>query len=199
MGDNIWGQHIRRHNRQLLALGLALWLAAAAGAVVARRYLYNVLFGPFPLDEAALAQITDPEERWQYFVTIPAAGAERFVARGYTVGNQQPYSTYAFLPAAGQRLLLRVPTDAAGPNLTGPLERLSDFERDHLLTPLQRTDSPLGKQFLPFRLDATSYFRAVGYYLAVLPLSFLAVLGTWLVGLAVLWMPRPSRARQEAE
>ena len=186
MGDNFRGRHVRCSNRQLLALGLAVWLGAATGAVAARRYLYNVLFGPFPLDGAALARITDPEERWQYFVTVPAAGVERFVARGYTVGNRQPYATYAFLPAAGQRLLLRVATDDAGPTLTGPLERLSAFERDHLLTPLRRTDSPLGKNFLPYRLDATSYFRAVGYYLAVLPLSFLAVLGTWLVGLAVL-------------
>jgi hypothetical protein len=199
MGDNFGGRHLRRSNRKLLALGLALWLGAAAGAVAARRYLYNVLFGPFPLDGAALSRITDPEERWQYYVTVPAEGMERFVARGYTGGNRQPYATYAFLPATGQRLLLRVATDAAGPNLTGPLERLSDFERDHLLAPLQRTDSPLGNKFLPFRMDATTYFRTVGYYLAVLPLSFLAVLGAWLVGLALLRMPGPSRPRQEAE
>jgi hypothetical protein len=193
MWDNVCGRHIRRTNRRLLLAGLALGLITATLTFCARRYLYNVVFGPFPLDATALAEVSDPGERWEYFVTVRAAGVRPFVARGYTGGRPTPYSTYAFLPGAGQELLLRVPAGQAGPELTGPLERLSDFERDQLLEPLRRAGSPDGRRFLAYRLDATRYFRFVGYYRAVLPLALLAGVSCGFILLAAVRTWNPNR------
>jgi hypothetical protein len=173
----------RRQRRRLLA-GLTLMAVAVVIAFLCRRYLYNVLLGPFPVDRAALRTLTDADDRLEYFVSVEGDEVEVLFPRAYTAGKE-PYSMYALLKVGGPWLLLRVPTGQEGRRQTGTLEGLSAFEQEHVLAP--RTEGPAGpRTFLPFRLEATRYFRVVGWLIAVVPLAVLAGAGAGLVGAAAL-------------
>jgi hypothetical protein len=173
MEDNALGRR-----RRLLA-GLALLAAAGLLAFLCRRYLYNVLLGPFPIDRATLVALADADDRLEYFVTVQGDAVEVLFPRAYTAGSE-PYSKYALLQVGDRWVLLRVPTGQEGTSQTGTLEGLSAFEREHVLGP--RAHGTAGpRTFLPFRLEATRYFRVVGWLLAVLPVAGLTALGGGLV------------------
>src|SRR5947209_2020363 len=121
MWNNVFGRRIRRSNRRQLFAGLALCLGVAALVFLARRYLYNVLLGPFPIDPATLAALDRPDERLEYFVTVRKGEVEVLFPRSYT-GGQEPYSVYALLPAADKKLLLRLATGHQGQHVSGTLE-----------------------------------------------------------------------------
>jgi hypothetical protein len=178
----------RTQRRLLLLTGLALWLAAAFAAYQCRRYLYNVLLGPFPIDRTAVLSLADADSRLEYFVTVEGDEVQLLFPRAYT-GGEEPYSMYGLLRVGEKWLLLRVPNGKEGCKMTGTLESLSAFERDHILAPrAKNADEP--RVFLPFRLEATRYFRTVGWLLAVVPISGLVVLGAWLMRSA--WIRRAS-------
>jgi hypothetical protein len=164
--------------RRLLLAALLLWLAAGAGAYLGRRYLYNVLLGPFPMTRADLLAVADADELPEYFVTVDGDAVEVLFARAYT-GGEKPYSMYALLRLGRRWLLLRVPDGLDGRRVTGTLEPLSEFEREHVLGPRSG-----GRDFLPCRLEATRYFRTVGWLTAVLPLAALAALAAGLTARA---------------
>jgi hypothetical protein len=163
-------------NRQRLVLtGLILCLAGALVAYACRRYLHNVLFGPFSIDGASLLSLKDPDEGLEYFVTVAGDETALLFPRAYT-GGQEPYSMYGLLRVGSKWLLVRVPSGKERLQITGTLERLSEFERDHVLG--ARTKGTAGrKAFLPLRLDACRYFRTVGWLLAVLPIAGLVLVG----------------------
>jgi hypothetical protein len=158
--------HNRSSGRRLRAVALLLWLAVGLLAFLSHRYLYNVLFGPFPISRAELLSLNDLKERAEYFVTVTGDDVELLFPRAYT-GGQRPYSMYGLLRLGQRRLLVRLPADHEGLSVTGTLENLSAYERQHVLA---------GRgPCLPFRLEASRYFRTVGWLLGVLPLAALAV------------------------
>jgi len=168
----------RAHRRRILT-GLALWLVAALAAYLGRRYLYNVLLGPFPLGRADALTLANPDQRLEYFVTVEGDQTELLFPRAYSAG-QEPYSMYGLLSFGHKGMLLRVPSSHSGTSVTGTLEQLSGFERDHVLA--SRARSLTGpREFLPFRLEGTRYFRTIGWMLAVVPIAALVVLGAFLM------------------
>jgi hypothetical protein len=174
--------------RRLLAAALLLWLAAGLAAYLGRRYLYNVLLGPFPVARADLLALADPGGRTEYFVSVDGDDVELLFPRAYT-GGKEPYSMYGLLRVGEKWLLLRVPAAHKGRRLTGTLEGLSDYERQDIVTRQHRA-------CLPFRLEATRYFRTVGWLTAVLPLGALMLLAA---ALTVGSVRAASRGRQPPE
>jgi hypothetical protein len=178
MRDSTFGR-----SRRLLLAALLLWLVVGSAAYGSRRYLCNVLFGPFPIGRADLLTLADPNQRWEYFVTVDGDEVELLFPRAYT-GGKEPYSLYGLMRVGEKWLLLRLPAGGKGRRLTGSLEGLSAFERDHVLGPRRQT--PAGtRDFLPCRLEATRYFRTVGWLIGVLPLAALTALASGLTGRAI--------------
>ena len=176
--------------RRLLLAAILVWLVAGLAAYLGRRYLYNVLLGPFPVSPADLAALADPDERLEYFVTVDGDEVKLLFPRAYA-GGREPYSMYGLVRVGPKWLMLRVPAGEEGPRLTGTLEGLSDFERRHVLRPARQ--GPGGpRDFLPFRLEAARYFRTVGWLTAVLPLAALVVLAVVLTVRAVRRLRRPA-------
>ena len=70
MWNNLIGQHIRRTNRMLLAVNGGMVLVLCAFTLWQGRYLFNFLLGPFPIDRKTLVSVTDPDQTFDYFVTV---------------------------------------------------------------------------------------------------------------------------------
>jgi hypothetical protein len=159
--------------RRLLVAALLLWLLVGLLAYASRRYLYNVLFGPFPISRAELLSLDDSDSRAEYYVTVAGDDVDLLFPRAYSSGRK-PYSMYGLLRLDQRRLLVRLPAGQKGLSLSGTLEHLSAYERQNVLA---------GRgACLPFRLEATRYFRTIGWLLGVLPLAALAALAavlTW--------------------
>lgn len=156
--------HTRTPGRRLLIGALALWLMTAGLVLASRRYLVNVLLGPFPLGRQELLSLADVDRRAEYYVSIEGDRLELLFPRAYTAGSK-PYAMYAILNVGPRQLLLRVPGEQQGVRWTGTLEGLSAFERDHIMAGRPAS--------LPFRLEATRYFRTVGWLLGVGPIGIL--------------------------
>jgi hypothetical protein len=77
MWDHYIGRQIRRCNRNLLVPSILLLVLVLALAFLARRYLYNFCFGPFPMDHKALLEVKDPSELFRYYVTLKPARTRR--------------------------------------------------------------------------------------------------------------------------
>jgi hypothetical protein len=179
-------------DRRRLVIGLCLLAAAALLGFLTRRYLYNVLLGPFPIDPAVLSRCTEPDARSEYFVTFTAADVQRLCPYSYT-GGQKPYAFYARARVAGRPLLVRMPADHEGEEFTGTLEKLSAYERQAIMAPLEPAGSGVSTRFLPFRLNANSYFRVVGYHTVVLPVGMLLIAAGWNLGQGVRRSRTPRR------
>ena len=71
MGEGFLGKGIRRAARNCLLVGLGGLVIVALIFWAEGRYFFNFFHGPFPIDQAALLSVQDPDARHESFVTIP--------------------------------------------------------------------------------------------------------------------------------
>lgn len=202
MWNNIIGWHIRRTNRNLLAVNAALVLSLFALALLNDRYLFNFFLGPFPTDNNTLESIADPEKTFDYYVTIkgkvipPAIYREvekRVNKHTKNVESERVTAEFVVVALNNRLLVVKVPgtADASRQEFTGALAPMPPDMWAKL------TQSPEAKQhnmdqiFLPCMLDATG-FRMSGWIGLGIGLP-LYVLGTWNVIRAVRRLTKPER------
>jgi hypothetical protein len=85
MGETIIDRQIRRCNRNLLFVNLAVLGALLLWGVLEQRYLYNCLTGPFPVAASDLPNMYPSSGKQEYFTVTdelrPATPARTSVAR----------------------------------------------------------------------------------------------------------------------
>src|SRR5437879_6131128 len=70
MWENTIGRHIRRANRNLLIVNVAIIAALLLWIYSEQRYAYNAFLGPFPTAHEDLARILDPSTVLRYFISV---------------------------------------------------------------------------------------------------------------------------------
>ncbi|MBI1916856.1 MAG: hypothetical protein HYS12_19285 [Planctomycetes bacterium] len=194
MRNTLIGRHIRRGNRILFAFGLVCWMLGLLIVLLTRRYLHNVLFGPFPIDSRTLLEMRDPDERFEYFVTVRGDRVNRTGFARSSAGSNEPFSEYVYLSILDKNLLLHRSTGHQGSEHSGTLQQPSAYERNTIRPKLETEVPALRGKWLPFTMDATSRFRFGGYLLVVAPLSLLGVTGLWLLSKATARSLRPEKS-----
>jgi hypothetical protein len=84
MWENAVGRQIRRTNRNLLLTNLALLALVLGIAFFNRRYLMSFARGPVPVSAAQVAELTDPAQLDNAFVSLDVA---KVLPTGYQVVN----------------------------------------------------------------------------------------------------------------
>ena len=176
-------RHMGRTNRNLLLVNLAMVLAVCGFGATQWRYFYNFFEGPFETDVNSLSQITNPETRLRYFVTIKGEDSldtglqdVETESQSGVVQSETVKAEYAAL-VLGKRFLIvkRNPKDN-GKSYQGAITELPSEVHSKVVTPLLGEYPNADQIFLPLMLDATD-FRSEGYvYLAIcIPVLLTAV------------------------
>ncbi len=187
-------QHsVRRGTRNLFIASLLL-LALILGAVALnKRYLYNVVFGPFRVDNKMLSALTDVKELDQYYVTIKGdqvidTGIGEWVSViNADIETRSPVMAHFVMLEVNNRLLfIRMPPedDVTATEYTGALQSLPVSVQNGVVAAVMRQAPDLTGRMLTFMLNVED-IRGWGYVeLAILvPLFLLAmwnlVQGIW--------------------
>lgn len=166
MQERFVDHHLRRTNRNLLALSGVTAAAVLGVLVLCSGYLYNFFAGPFPADAAALGAIKDAPHESRRFLAVKG---ERIVPTGlqqvtitkskYTgqERSRRVSAGYGALVFGSRLLLVKVPGEVQGSEFKGEIVPIPDTVRSRVLT------SPrMEAAFFPYMLDAGSY-RTGGY------------------------------------
>lgn len=156
------------------------WLLAMAAMVFwiywERERFHALVAGPSTLLLGKTTALTDLGELGNRYVKVEGGETRTLFARTHTLGKQ-PYSTYTLLQHEGQLLLVCLPGDHEGNAITGVLQPLSRFEKDHILPNLKERHP--GKTIMPYRLNAaTPYRQSIVFSGAILGV-FLVILAVW--------------------
>ena len=187
-------QHnVRRGTRNLFIASILL-LAFIAGVVALnKRYLYNVVFGPFRADNTALSALTNVKELDQYYVTVKGdqvvdTGIDEYmsvVSKGEKK-NSPAMAHFVMLGVNGHQLFVRVPPedDMTVSEYSGSLQPLPVSVQEEVVSPVMREVPELTGQVLTFMLNVED-IRGWGFAeLAILVPLFL--LATWNL-IQVIW------------
>ena len=173
MWNNIIGQHIRRTNRTLLAVNGGIVIVLCALALLNGRYLFNFILGPFPTDRKTLVSIADPNQTFDYYVTIdgkvipPAIGREveqRINKHTKKVESETVKAEYAVASISNRLLVIKFPgrADASQQQFTGTLVPMPGDMWAKLTQGPENKKHGMDEVFLPYMLDATG-FRTPGW------------------------------------
>jgi hypothetical protein len=158
MWDNFITRQMKRTNRNLLIAGVVL-LAGVAGLTAGyRRYLYNFVLGPFPIQTAELTAIQDPDAPQKYFVRVQ--GEKVFDTGMYLeVQDSSKKRTAEFYAVKfGERFLVvkASPSDKQS-TYAGALVSLPYELRNGFIARAEAKDTRFLGAFLPFMVDATGF------------------------------------------
>src|SRR3712207_5341961 len=125
MTSNVVDSIVRRSNRNTLILSLAGILALAAVGFFSWRYLYNFFAGPVDITNQELAELSDPDSRFRYYVNVTGDDTAERVGRLVSTeerSGKQTLKAYYMVLAVGERLLLvEAPNDDSTKQYTGAL------------------------------------------------------------------------------
>jgi hypothetical protein len=185
MWDDFISRQIRRTNRNLLLLGMAM--LAIIGALVGAgwRDVYNFVFGPFPIQNSELAGIWSPNQPKRYFLKVQ--GEELFATGMQEVDSSDHEKVRAEIVAlaVGDRLLLvKAPVGKHELKYSGTLGAVPAEVQNGIARGEAKNSSAMKGTLLPFMLDATGF--RTGENLLVAGVGFLiGGIGLFLAGLAV--------------
>ena len=187
MWDGFIGKHIRRSDRNMLAVNLGLVLVPLAIGVSTARYWSNFAAGPLKIDPQALIAIQDPAKTDRYFVTVKGSksidtGLEQITQRkskySGTVTSQTVSAKFVALLVDEKLLIVKSKTDHGGnTEFTGELVPLPAQVQSQVIDDAVRQNPQLKQAFLPFMLQETD-FRTPGYIGLALGLPCV-LLGLW--------------------
>jgi len=165
MNANFIESNIRRTNLKLLGISLFGLLLVFAGLVLGTRYLYNMVLGPFSIENSDLLIMQDRDKPWQYYVTVIG---EDHANTGYYYASvsdsgKETIEDYYHVLMIGDRLLLVKSKDEEITNqVSGALESISSEVQREVIDQLEREIPEITGAFLPVMLDATN-FRSIGF------------------------------------
>ncbi len=175
---NTWiARKIRNDNIIHVLAGLTLIIGCMTTVSLTRKFLYNALAGPFPVNLGDIDQIGNLDVERNYYVTIQAPDAVR---TGYFVTRRNEPSDEYFVALVGkQYFLICVPIGHEGTEFTGVLEAEAPLFADAKLTVSNSLPFTRGK-LLPFAMNVRKPLNRQGYMFAA-PLVAICVAGVWLV------------------
>jgi hypothetical protein len=193
MWDDFISRQIRRTNRNLLVLGVAI--LAITGAVVGAgwRDVYNFAFGPFPIQNSELTLIGNPDLPKRYFLKVQ--GEELFSTgmREVDAGNHDNVHAEIVALAVGNRLLLvKAPAGKHELLYTGTLEAVPAEVQNGVFSQAQKAPAAMKAAVLPFMLDATG-FRTGENWLVAAGGILIGGIGLFLAYLGVRRTMQPDR------
>ena len=158
MWDDFISRQIRRTNRNLLLLGVAM--LAIIGALVGAgwRDVYNFVFGPFSIQNSELAGIWSPNQPKRYFLKVQ--GEELFATGMQEVdaGDHEKVRAEIVALAVGDRLLLvKAPVGKHELKYSGTLGAVPAELQNGIARGQAKTPSAMKGTVLPFMLDATGF------------------------------------------
>ncbi|MBI3651668.1 MAG: hypothetical protein HY231_11680 [Acidobacteria bacterium] len=180
----IIAQHLKRCNRNLKIINLAIMLALVGLFLFNGKYLYNLFTGPATLDDQALAKLRSAGEVWANFVKVPGnnssetglAYMEVKTRHGVKVSEEMK-ARYVVIGVDDKTLLVKAAPDDKGIYFSGEIVDMPTFEQQQILPELLRKEPEIRGNLLPVMLDATNYRRSGVIGLAIgVPLF---ILGLW--------------------
>lgn len=133
-------QSSSRATRHLLIVSVLLLAAVVTALALSSRYFYNVVSGPFVIENDALAGLTDAGNLQQYFVTVNGdevadTGVDEVVTHSRNNGDSTSETLAAHYMAVvvGERIMLvRSPSDEeSATQFTGTLQPVpSDVQHE---------------------------------------------------------------------
>jgi hypothetical protein len=188
MWDDFISRQIRRTNRNLLLLGVAM--LAIIGAIVGAtwRDVYNFVYGPFPIENSELAGIVNPDQPKHYFLKVRGEDLFSTGMQEVDAGNHQKVRAEIVALAVGNRLLLvKAPVGKHKLLYTGTLEAVPAQVQNGILSSEKKDPAAMKAPVLPFMLDATGFrtFHDSDNWLAASGGILIGGIGLFLAALAV--------------
>src|SRR5579862_902671 len=195
MWQNFIGKQIARANRNLLLTCLVVLLCCGGLAALSYQHTYNMLKGPAPIAENALAAIKSPDSVYRNYVTV--RGDDVFDT-GVTQVEQEKdegsnevkseHTTAGFvLLRVGTHVLLVKETDQpASKVFNGEITAIPEDVRGEVVTPLQAANKDAAAALLPFMVDASSHvqdeygFLGYGFLVGLIVAAVACVFGIFL-------------------
>lgn len=186
MQGTIIEQQIRRCNRNLLLVNAGLIGLCLLSVVLAQRYFYNCVAGPFPVSaDEFIAMMSTSGNRNYIAVTDDLDATDTGVSQSHSI-SFIPTGTDHFLaaPLGGRLLLIKSSDKEPQKHYQGGISTIPSDIRGLLEGDLREEGQRFNELFLPLMLDATSY-RSDAYLFFLFGLPVLG-LSLWNVKKALL-------------
>jgi hypothetical protein len=169
MHGTIVERQIRRCNRHLLLVNAGLIGLCLLSLVLAQRYLYNCVAGPFPVSANELLSMTPASGSRNYVaVTDDFDAKDTGVYEEHTISGV-PTGSDHFLaaPLGGRLLLIKASTETPQKHYKGAVSAIPPGIRRLLEEDVRKEGRQFSDLFLPTMLDATSYRSDAYFFLLI--------------------------------
>jgi hypothetical protein len=174
-----------RATRNLLVVSLMLFAGIAAALALNGRFFYNVLTGPFAIDNSTLTSLTAGSDVPQYFVTVNGSdsmdtGVDEMIThsrRGASAPKEMLAAHYLTLAVGKRVLLVRSPSNKEVLQFTGTLQPVPVDVQHKVIDDIAKAVPKAKGLFLPVMLNVED-IRAGGYIELVLGITLL-LLAAW--------------------
>ena len=194
MEEGFLAKAIRRAGRNGVLAGLGGLVIIALIFYAEGRYFRNFFHGPYPVDQATLVSILNPDGRRDSFVTIQG---DETLQTGFEESNTDYIITKHYpilvLKVGDHLLLVKASKDTDATRFSGELTSIPSDVRSDVLAVLQEKNPDLRDRFLPLMLDATNY--RVNGYIGIVAGSLFGLALLWCVGKGMMWTTRPETHR----
>lgn len=166
MNEGIVEKTVQRSNLLLLVLAVLGVIGVLVIAALNARYLYNFVKGPFPISQSEVLQLSAPQDRLQYFVTV---NGEDVLDTGYQYvttlenGTERVDQYYLAMRLGERWMLIRSTNGELVNQYTGALITMPADEQTEIISNLESEIPALKGVFLPVLLDVND-FRKDGYW-----------------------------------
>jgi hypothetical protein len=185
MWDDFISRQIRRTNRNLLLLGVAMLAIIGATVAATWRDVYNFVLGPFPVQTSELTRIGNPDFPKRYFLKVQGEDLFSTGMQEVDAGDHEKVRAEIVALAVGNRLLLvKAPVGKHELLYTGTLGPVPAEVQNGIFSKAQKDPAAMKAAVLPFMLDATGFRTGENWFLAVVGV-LLGGIGLFLAALAV--------------
>ena len=162
MITNFVEQCSSRATRNLLIVSVLLLAAIVTALVLSSRYFYNVVSGPFVIENDALAGLADASNLQQYFVTVNGddaadTGIDEVITHSRNGGasTSETLAAHYLAVVVGKHVLLvRSPSnDDAATRFTGTLQAIPSDVQHEVIDSVLEDFPELKGLFLPFMMN----------------------------------------------
>jgi hypothetical protein len=152
--------NVRKSSRILFYICLAGIIVLFGLLALNWRYFYNFIRGPFSVEAAELAEITDPSTRTEYYVTVKAddvadTGFQRVTS--YKDGHEEVEAKFPVVLVGQRILLIETKQTELAATYTGALKLINAEVKAEVLDNLTTQVPELADVFLPYMLVENNF------------------------------------------
>jgi hypothetical protein len=186
MRDDFITVQIRRTNRNILLIGIAIIAVVGAAVGACWRDTYNFVFGPFRVQNAELLRVGNPDFSHRYFVKVRG---EHLFDTGFKEADnnnsEHILAEFLALEVDNHLLVVKSPVNKHELDYSGTLVAMPDLLQTEILKGGKKKNPQFDGLVLPYMLDASASFRNQDNILAALGAAFFGGLGLLLFGISV--------------